>query len=160
MNRTKVVLAFLAGLLVIASAALATPGIGVLAAPVHARGTHAERINIHHKAGVKLQTKRPVDFATQQLVIAPGGTTGWHRHPGPVLVTIKSGSLTIVYADERTCGGRTYTAGQSFVDPGDRVHTARNLGATNVEFWATYIVPGAPGTPFRIDEPAPGTCPF
>jgi len=48
---------------------------------VHARGTNAERLNVHSKAGVKLKTKSSVDFVTQQLVIAPGGTTGWHSHP-------------------------------------------------------------------------------
>jgi hypothetical protein len=86
---------------------------------------------------VKLKTKSSVDFVTQQLVIAPGGTTGWHSHPGPVLVTIKSGEMTLVDASDRSCQGRIYRAGESFVDRGDEfVHTALNRGATNLEFWA------------------------
>ena len=142
-----------------AGIALATPGIGIISAPVHARGTNAELLNVHSKAGVKLQTKESVDFATQQIVIGPNGTTGWHSHPGPVLVTVKSGELTLVYADDETCEGRTYTAGQSFVDRGDEiVHTAL-AGSTGAEFWATYLVPGAPGTPFRINADDPG-CDF
>jgi mannose-6-phosphate isomerase-like protein (cupin superfamily) len=141
--------------------ALATPGIGVIAAPVHARGTHAELLNVHSKAGVKLKTKSSVDFVTQQIVIAPDGTTGWHSHPGPVLVTIKSGEMTLVYADDTTCQGRIYKAGESFVDRGDEtVHTALNRGSTNLEFWATYLVPGDPGTPPPINADSPGTCPF
>jgi hypothetical protein len=28
----------------------------------------------------------------------------------------------------------------------------------NLEFWATYFVPGAPGTPARIDASDPGNC--
>jgi quercetin dioxygenase-like cupin family protein len=141
--------------------ALATPGIGVIAAPVHARGTHAELLNVHSKAGVKLKTKSSVDFVTQQIVIAPDGTTGWHSHPGPVLVTIKSGEMTLVYADDTTCQGRIYKAGESFVDRGDEtVHTALNRGSTNLEFWATYLVPGDPGTQPRINADSPGTCPF
>jgi quercetin dioxygenase-like cupin family protein len=140
--------------------ALATPGIGVIAAPVHARGTSAELLNVHSK-GVKLKTKSSVDFVTQQIVIAPGGSTGWHGHPGPVLVTIKSGEMTLVYADDASCQGRVYRAGESFVDRGDvTVHNALNRGSTNLEFWATYLVPGAPGTPARIDAGSPGTCPF
>src|SRR5215218_117623 len=116
--------------------ALATPGVGIVSAPVHARGTNADLLNVHSKAGVKLQTKSSVDFVTQQISIAPGGTTGWHSHPGPVLVTVKSGQLTIVYADEPTCVGRTYTAGESFVDHGDEhVHTAFNDGGANTELW-------------------------
>ena len=46
-------------------------------------------------------------------------------------MTVKSGALTIVYADDPNCDGRTYTAGQSFVDRGDEnVHTAFNRGDT------------------------------
>jgi quercetin dioxygenase-like cupin family protein len=156
-------LVVLAGLTVavMAGLALATPGIGILASPVHARGTNAQLLDVQSKAGVTLQTRSGVDFVTQQIVIAPGGTTGWHSHPGPVLVTVKSGELTLVYANEATCQGRTYRAGESFVDRGDEVvHTALNRGTENLEVWATYLVPGNPGAPFRIDAPAPslGTC--
>src|SRR5215218_4982024 len=141
--------------------ALATPGVGIVSAPVHARGTNADLLNVHSKAGVKLQTKSSVDFVTQQISIAPGGTTGWHSHPGPVLVTVKSGALTLVYADDETCQGRTYRAGESFVDRGDEiVLTALNRSTENLEIWATYLVPGKPGAPARIDAPSPGTCPF
>jgi hypothetical protein len=159
MRRTqKAVLGAVILLPVLAGIALATPGIGIIAAPVHARGT-AEELNVHSKAGVKLQTKSSVDFVTQQITIGPGGSTGWHSHPGPVLVTVKSGALTLVYADDSACEGRTFSAGQSFVDRGDEIdHNAFNRGTTNVELWATYLVPGAPGTPARIDEADPGTC--
>lgn len=156
----KIIVTFVAGLFVIAGAALATPGVNVLGAPVHARGTNIDELNIHSAAGIKLKTKGALDFVTQQITIGPGGTTGWHSHPGPVLVTVKSGALTLVYADDPTCQGRTYPAGQSFVDRGDEtVHTALNLGPTAVELWATYLVPGDPGAPFRIDAADPA-CDF
>jgi hypothetical protein len=155
----KAVLGALILLPVLTGIALATPGIDVLGFPPVARGTHAEPLNVHSKAGVKLQTKSSVDFVTQQIVIGPGGSTGWHSHPGPVLVTVKAGALTLVYADDAACLGRTYGAGESFVDRGDEtVHNAFNLGAVNLEFWATYLVPGDPGTPARIDAPDPGNC--
>lgn len=159
-RRTRwVVFGVIALLPLFAGIALATPGIGVISAPVHARGTNAELLNVHSKAGIKLQTKSSVDFVTQQIVIAPGGSTGWHGHPGPVLVTIKSGEMTLVYADDASCEGRIYTAGQSFVDRGDEtIHNALNRGSTNVEFWATYLVPGAPGMPARIDAASPFSC--
>ena len=157
----KLVFAVIVLLPLLAGIALATPGIGIVSAPVHARGTNADRLNVHSKAGVKLQTKSSLDFVTQQIVIAPGGTTGWHSHPGPVLVTVKSGELTLVYADDTSCQGTIYGAGESFVDRGDAiVHTALNRGSANLEFWATYLVPGAPGTPQRIDAPSPGNCSF
>jgi hypothetical protein len=156
----KVILVFVAGLFVVVGAALATPGVNVLGAPVHARGTNAEELNIHSADGIKLKTKGSVDFVTQTITIGPGGTTGWHSHPGPVLVTVKSGELTLVYANDPTCQGRKYSAGESFVDRGDEnVHTALNLGPTPVELWATYLVPGDPGRAFRIDATDPG-CDF
>jgi len=78
-----------------------------------------------------------------------------------VLVTVKAGELTLVYANDESCQGTTYKAGESFVDRGDEfVHTALNRGSVNLEFWATYFVPGTPGAPQRIDAGSPGTCPF
>jgi hypothetical protein len=160
MRRTqKLVLGAFVLLPLLAGVALATPGIGIISAPVWARGTHAEELNVHSKAGVKLQTKSPVDFVTQQIRIAPGGSTGWHSHPGPVLVTVKAGALTIVYASDPDCVGRTYGVGESFVDRGDEnVHNAFNRTNVELELWATYLVPGAAGSPARLDEADPGIC--
>jgi tRNA A-37 threonylcarbamoyl transferase component Bud32/quercetin dioxygenase-like cupin family protein len=98
---------------------------------------------------------------TKPMVIEPGGTTGWHTHPGPVLVTVNSGVLKLVYADDATCEGRTYRTGESYVDRGDKTaHTGLALGAAKVVLSVTYLVPGEPGTPTRIDAPNPGNCPF
>jgi quercetin dioxygenase-like cupin family protein len=154
-------LAFALGLVVLVGGALATPGVGILSAPVHARGTIDDGVIVNSKSGVHLKTKGTLDLATQQIVIGPNGSTGWHSHPGPVLVTVKSGSLRLIYADDLSCEGTVYTAGDSFVDRGDEViHIARNTSSvSNVELWATYLVPGDPGTAFRIDaSPAPSDC--
>jgi hypothetical protein len=94
-------------------------------------------------------------------VIAGGGSTGWHSHPGPVLVTVKSCALRLIYADHPTCTGTVFEAGDSFIDRGDEIaHIARNVPSTdNVELWATYFVPAEPGTSFRNDvSPAPSSC--
>jgi hypothetical protein len=165
MRPRVVAVTFLLGLLAIAGAALATPGIGVLSAPVHARGTIEGDEPIRRVGwNLFLQSFRrgdSTDVVTQQITIAPGGTTGWHGHPGPVFVTVKSGALTIVYADDPTCQGTTYTAGQSFIDFGNvTVHTALSSGPTPLELWATYLVPGTPGAPFRIDSPNTSNCNF
>ncbi len=158
-QRLRILATFVMGLFVIVGAAIATPGIGILGAPVHARGTLAEQLNVRSGSGIELLARSSVDIVTQQITIAPGGSTGWHGHPGPVFVTIKSGAMTLVYANNPACAGRTYTAGQSFVDRGDEeMHNAFNLRSEPLEFWATYLVPGAPGAAFRIDAPDPGTC--
>ena len=100
------------------------------------------------------------DTVMQQIVIAPGGSTGWHSHPGPAVALVKSGELTLFSSEDSTCTGHTFTAGQGFVDSGQgHVHNARNLGTTPAEVWVTYFdVP--PGESVRIDAPDPGVCGF
>src|SRR5262249_30734788 len=48
--------------------------------------------------------------------IAPGGTTGWHSHPGPSLIHVVAGAVTNYEAP--SCTPHVYTAGTGFVDPG------------------------------------------
>jgi quercetin dioxygenase-like cupin family protein len=135
---------------------LATPGSGVVSAPVIARAT----VDADHFKLKLHDSSNPADVAIQQVTIAPGGYTGWHTHPGPAIVLVKSGAFTLYEGDDRSCTGQTYTVGQSFVDEGyGNVHIGRNEGAANVELWVVYLdVPV--GGPFRIDAPAPGNCPF
>lgn len=151
------------GFLVVAGAGLATMGSGIIAAPVQARGTlgptDGPNLVVNSKTGVHLKALGATDIVTQQVRIAPGGHTGWHSHPGPVLVTVKSGSLQLIYASDTDCHGTVYEAGDSFVDRGDEVvHIARASPFDGVELWATYFVPGGdPTAPFRLDAPDPGT---
>ena len=108
---------------------------------------------------VDLDTKGASDLYVVSNVIVPGGHTGWHTHPGPSLITIKSGTITAYEGDDPTCSPTVYTQGQSFVDPGDgHVHLLRNEGAVNAETIAVQLVPD--GGARRIDEPAPGNCAF
>ena len=151
------------GFLLTVGAALATPGMGILAAPVQARGTLGPNVGpnlvVNSKTGVHLKALGSTNIVTQQIRIAPGGNTGWHSHPGPVLVTVKSGSVQLFYASDTSCQGVVYEAGDSFVDRGDEnVHIARASPFDGVELWATYFVPGGdPSAPFRLDAPDPGT---
>jgi quercetin dioxygenase-like cupin family protein len=139
-----------------AGAAFATSGSGIVAAPVIARAT----VDADHFKLKLRDSSNPADAAIQQVTIAPGGYTGWHTHPGPAVVLVKSGSFTLYEADDPSCTGRTYNDGQSFVDEGyGNVHFGRNEGDRNVELWVVYLdVPL--GGAFRIDAPAPGNCPF
>lgn len=159
------------GFLLLGGAALGTPGSGVLPDPgppapgtrVHARGTldtnTGSNLVINSKSGVHVKAPDSTDVVTQVIAIGPGGHTGWHSHPGPVLVTVKEGSLHLIYADDATCEGTVYEAGDSFVDRGDEtVHIARASPFSGVVLWATYFVPGQPvSTAFRIDAADPQT---
>ena len=162
-KRTTIAVTVGLGFLLLVGVALGTPGMGVIAAPVQARGTlgptDGPNLVVNSKSGVHLKAKGDTNLVTQQIRIGPGGHTGWHSHPGPVLVTVKSGSLQLIYANDEACQGVVYDAGDSFVDRGDAVvHIARASPFDGVELWATYFVPGNdPTAPFRLDEPDPGT---
>lgn len=79
---------------------------------------------------------------------APGGTSGWHTHPGPVIVNVAEGELELI--NERDCVARTYTAGEAFIDPGQgNIHIASNSSETDQALaYATFLgVPdGKPAT--------------
>jgi hypothetical protein len=87
----------------------------------------------------------------------PGDRTGWHTHPGPVIVTVVKGSLNYQDAHRGMCRDRIYTEGQGFVDTGfGHVHRAI-AGASGVDFYAVYILP--PGSPNHlIAADAPEEC--
>ena len=151
--------------------AIATPGTGILGSPILARGTleadHGHHGHSHkrHKP-VKITLQTPSDVAVQQVTIAPGGSTGWHSHPGPAVVIVKSGSFTLYDGDDRKCRGTTYsvepgsTVGKVFIDEGrGHVHIGRNEGTTNTELYVTYLDVPAGALP-RIDVPDPGNCRF
>lgn len=63
-----------------------------------------------------------------RVTLDPGGTTGWHTHPGPVVVTLVEGQLDVVFS--HTCTTHTYAAGEAFVDPGGHEEVARNPSDT------------------------------
>jgi quercetin dioxygenase-like cupin family protein len=147
----------------IAGVALATPPSGATAET--ARGPLVDRsldVNWHFAPGVKvkLQTQGPIEVAYQRITIAPGGTLGWHSHPGPTVVTVFQGTLSFYHAEHCT-HEIEYATGQSFSNLPDEIHMARNEGTQPVVVFASYYLQqGAPPTPLRIDQPSPGAgCP-
>ncbi len=105
------------------------------------------------------KTKGDSDLYVQNNVWAPGGTTGWHSHPGHSLIVITSGAVTAYEGDDPSCTPRLYTAGMGFVDPGGpHVHILRNEGSVEARTVAVQLVPT--GAARRVDAPAPSACPF
>lgn len=151
----------------VAVAAVLTPG-SMVSGVIFARASFADQTDIKFK--IKGQGQEVVnvnnagDTVMQKIVIEPGGHTGWHSHPGPVVVLIKSGEMSFYDSEDPTCTVRRYSAGQAFVDSGQgHVHIARNEGSAPLELYATYfdVTPGvAAPDAFRIDAPSPGNCSF
>ena len=61
--------------------------------------------------------RRPMDVFVRQHDYKPGGFTGWHTHPGPIFLQVKSGEL-VVYDYENPCEGIKLTPGKGYVDTG------------------------------------------
>jgi quercetin dioxygenase-like cupin family protein len=151
--KTRIAVLSVLAAIIVATPALSTPGSGVVGAPVLARGV------LEGKAKLKIKSTAS-DVVVQQITIAPGGHTGWHSHPGPVVVVVTAGELTYYPGHDKKCRPHVYSAGDTFIDPGrGNVHIARNEGTEPMVLYATYLdVPI--GGAFRIDVPDPGNCSF
>jgi quercetin dioxygenase-like cupin family protein len=108
----------------------------------------------------KLDVKGATDVHIVENIIAPNGTFGWHSHPGPSLVIVKSGTLSVYHPDCKPMDyGPGSPNGSTFVDGGHDVHMVRNNGTVTAEVYVVSIVPA--GFERRIDEPNPNprSCP-
>ncbi len=111
----------------------------------------------------KIDTKGQSDLYVQSNVWQPGGTSGWHTHPGPSLIIVTEGSVTAYDGDDPECTPHVYTAGtpnSTLVDPGGgHVHIIRNETGAEAKSITVQLVPA--GATRRQDVPvAPGNCPF
>lgn len=105
------------------------------------RGSVAKPFEVRAR-GIELGADRRIDVAVAHLTFQSSGSTGWHRHPGPTVVTITTGELTIT---DNKCRSRTYQAGDTFVEPGPPRHVAVNTADTTTETIVSFFVPrGAP----------------
>jgi quercetin dioxygenase-like cupin family protein len=121
----------------------ATDGAGV-SSTIVSRGTIDRNVRVH--------TKQATDFVFARVTLQPDGYTGWHTHPGPLLVVVASGTLTRYDSD---CDARVYTKGQAFTEPAGRrhVHMGVNKTSAPVVLDITYVVPA--GGPLRDEAPTP-----
>jgi quercetin dioxygenase-like cupin family protein len=101
------------------------------------------------------KTEGGKDYIFRRLVIAPGGSTGWHSHPGQLAGTFKEGSLIHNLAADCSVDG-LYNAGQGITELAgpEQVHIGRNNGPVPVVVEMLYINPA--GAPVSLDAPDPG----
>jgi len=133
----------------VASAA-ATPPSGLTNIPL-ARGTDTSHGTIPLRFGT--------DVAMAQITVDPGGSSGWHSHPGGAIIIVEEGALTVYSpVGHHGCRTTTYSAGQAFIERPGEVDDVLNTGTVPYVLYVTFprVPPG--GSP-RIDQPDPGTCP-
>jgi hypothetical protein len=114
-------------LLALPIAAMATPGAGFVFNFLNRFTSTTDAIHEHaHDKGwsVELEVQGATDFVEQDVMLAPGGFSGWHSHPGPVLITVKSGTAT----------------GSAFIEPANAHHYVANKGSDNLN-WAPTSFP-------------------
>ena len=134
------------------TAVLASPGGGVTA-ETYVTGT-LKGGNQQNSDRVKFQTKDDTAVRVQKLTFSPGGFTGWHHHPGIVIVTVQSGTIQMMHSD---CSiheyGQGMPHGSVFVEGEQRVHEASSAGGAVV--FATYVAPNASPPVFRLENEPP-----
>jgi quercetin dioxygenase-like cupin family protein len=83
-----------------------------------------------HNDGIQVQSERhSADLAIAKVVIEPGGSTGWHHHPGVGPAAVKSGAVTFYDED---CEKTVYKAGEGFLESHDDPMLVRNRGSKAV----------------------------
>ena len=160
--KARLVLALLVvvgGIAVFAGAVLATPPSGVT--PTEFGVGKLSSFDTSGRIGAwaaAMNVKGASDLHVLSNTIAPGGSFGWHSHPGPSFVIVKSGTATFYLGADPQCRAHRVRAGSTFVDRGHAVHIVRNEGRVDL---VTVVVSFTPRRATRrIDQADPGTCPF
>jgi quercetin dioxygenase-like cupin family protein len=154
LNRRRV-LAVTIGLALIAAAAvaavaLASMGSGTSTVILAPRSTLSDSVQVNQDR-IKFQTKDPTDLVTQQVTFAPLAFSGWHHHPGVILVLVKSGHVT---THDENCQTKTYGPGEALVESGTAPFMVSNESDTETAVdVATQVAPA--GSPFRIEDDPP-----
>lgn len=134
--------------------ASASPPVGVTPTLI-GRGTY-QPFDVKaedRRVGFKAKAKHPVDMVVRTHDYAPGSSTGWHTHPGPVFITVTDGQVTFYEVDDPTCTPVVVSAGQGYVDTGHG-HMGRNETGAPAKDVTVILAPV--GLPFRGELPAPG----
>ena len=103
---------------------------------------------------VELTAKAGLEVVIRSFAYDPGAFTGWHKHPGPVLIQVVEGTVTFFEADD-PCTPIEVSAGHGYVDVGDG-HIGRNLtGAPARDVTIYFARPGTQVSQLRIDMDEP-----
>ena len=127
-----------------------TVGLGTLVGPTP---VYVQSVDAFLRA---MNPERGTNAVLQHLTFEPGQSTLWHRHPGPNLVLVVGGNLTLT--DEH-CRSTTYDDGQGFAT-GVQNHLAV-AGPHGAEFYSLYVLPGTVDvlrTPPAGESAAPPRC--
>ncbi len=159
-RKSKVLLGSIVATSIAAGFAFATPTIGAWYNVILVTGTANRDVHAHaHVAlsgteegfSAQLETEGAANFIQQDIKFSPGGTTGWHTHPGILMLTLAADSGPIDWYDAN-CKKTVYNAGDSWTE-GTKLHDVVNNSSIDAHFLVSYVV--AKGVPKRTDHSAP-----
>ena len=138
-----------------AAAALGSPPSGAtITTLVTANFDNAVQVNSDR---VKFQTKDATYVRVQKLVFGANSRSGWHHHPGIVIVAVESGAVTLSDSD---CNSKTYGPGLPngavFAEGGDVPEQVTSTNGATV--YATFVAPSNDPPITRVEDAAV-TCP-
>ena len=90
---------------------------------------------------VLMQHDLPMPGWSEALVaveIPVGGREGRHTHPGPAIVHVQEGAITLDYEGQPT---KTYKAGDTFYVDTGKVHEGINMGNVPARAIASFVTP-------------------
>jgi quercetin dioxygenase-like cupin family protein len=115
--------------------------------PLAAGSSTAKRIRISEKG--------PSDVLQAKIVIQPNGDTGWHTHPGSVIVVVTSGVLT----EHHSNGCKSvYQKGDVFLEEPGIAHRVVNSSTMPGEAYATFVIPAGTQPLMPTTEPPSRPC--
>ncbi len=103
---------------------------------------------------VSVASKRPLDIVVRTHDYAPGSSTGWHTHPGPVFITVLDGTVTFYEYDDPSCTPKVVKKGEGYVDTG-RGHIGRNETGAPAKDVTVFLAPVAQSFRGELTTPGP-----
>ena len=106
---TALIACAVAGIVRLPGIAFATPATSTFVPTVLAKSFWEEiRINTGNEDetsafAVKIRARDPSDVYVVRNIVAAGGHSGWHTHPGPSVVSVVRGIATVYHGDDPSC---------------------------------------------------------
>ena len=105
---------------------------------------------------IDIDRRHPSNVVSVRIDFRAGDTTGWHSHPGPVLVQVVSGAITLRHAAHGRCLSQVVRAGHGFFEAPGAVHVAENPRPAPAVLYATFVLPPKAGP--EVSAPIPAPC--
>ena len=134
--------------------ASASPPKGV-SAEILTRGAYEPfKVKTDHASPIDFQAiaRSEFDIVVREHTYEPHGYTGWHKHPGPVFITVTQGALTFYAHDDPTCTPTVVRKGEGYVDDG---HGHIGVNQSDEPAMDLSVILAPVGGPFRDELPLP-----